>query len=142
MPYSTRADVESKLSRARLVELTDDENDESQVDARIDEAIVRADTKIDSYLRGRYEVPLILTVQGEQDMIRDISTELTIWELYKRRGDFLISESTKERYRDAMKDLENIQKGKISFTVDASPNVPKVRRTLSKTYTAEKLNQY
>ena len=143
MAYSTRDDIKSKFPEDRLIELTDDENDGSQVDARIDEAIVRADAKIDSYLRGRYTVPLVLTDPNDLIMIRDISTELAIYELYKRRGDFLLrSDKIKDRYNDAIKDLKNIQAGVQTFAGDGTPNNPKVTRTGCRVYTAERLSQY
>lgn len=142
-PYSQKADLTSKFSEKRLRELTDDENDGSKVDERIDDAIRRADNEIDSHLRGRYAVPLDLSADEDLEFVRDISTDIAIYELYRRRGDFLLrSDKTQGRYKEAIGKLKQIKAGEITFAGDGSPNVPRTSRRNPRVYTTERLSQY
>lgn len=139
MAYTTKAAIISKISEALLIQLTDDENTGSVVDSRVDSAILEADGIIDSYLRGRWATPLVEPIP---EMISSISLDLTIFALYERRGDFLISDKIAERKTRAEKKLEEIQSGKITFVGNGSPAVYEVRATFPKTYTSENLGRF
>jgi len=81
MPYSTLADLKNQLSEDQLIQLTDDENLGVVNQAVIDKAIVDADAEIDSYLAGRYTVPL----SPIPPLVARFSADLAIYNLYSRR---------------------------------------------------------
>ena len=139
MAYSTKAAIISKISEATLVQLTDDEGTGSEVDSRVAAAISEADGMIDGYLRGRWATPLAEPIP---DPIPSISTDLAIFNLFERRGDFLISDKVIERKKRAEKKLEQIQAGTISFLGNGSPAIYATRSTLDRVFTSEKLDRY
>lgn len=139
MAYTTKTAIIAKISEATLVQLTDDEGTGVEVDSRVAAAIVEAEGMIDGYLRGRWATPLAEPVP---EPIPSIATDLAIFALFERRGDFLISDKVIERKKRAEKKLEQIQNGTISFLGNGSPAVYATRSTNCKTYTSEALDLY
>ena len=138
MAYSTIDDLKSAFDKNLLDQLADDENDGTQVDAKIEAAIGRADVEIDGYLTGRYSVPL----NPVPPKIKTISIDLAIVELFKRRTDFILdTKSIKERKKEAINDLLLIQKGVISLTGTGEPNKARVSAR-EKTYSSDFLSKY
>jgi|GEM_PF-1261931 len=84
----------------------------------IERAIADAEAEIESYLAGRYELPL-LTVPA---IVRKITVDLAIYNLYFRRRGFLASE-WQERYRAALRFLENVAQGVASLGADAPAEI-------------------
>lgn len=139
MAYTTKAAIIAKISESTLVQLTDDEGDGSEVDSRVSAAIIEAEGMIDGYLRGRWATPLAEPVP---EPIPSIATDLAVFALFERRGDFLISDKVIERKKRAEKKLDDIQSGKISFLGNGSPAVYVSRPTLEKVYTADTMGKY
>jgi len=108
-----------------LVELTD-ETDSGDIDQdKIDAAISHADELIDGYLRGRYDLPLS-PVPG---LLRNLSADIALFRLYKAKFRLEAPEAIKDGYTNAIKLLENIQKGTINLGAgvsgsEASGNTP------------------
>jgi len=110
MAYSSATDLKNYIPESMLVQLTDD-NDVDDIDnEKLVDAIRRADDYIDGHLRGRYPLPLT-TVPG---LIRDISTKLGAYFLFKRSLLVTLPEPVKEDYEYCTDTLTKIQKGKIS----------------------------
>lgn len=110
MAYSTSVDLKNVMPEAQLLQLTDD-NDVDSIDVeKLDDSIRRADDLIDGYMRGRYQLPLT-TIPS---MIRDLSTRLAVYYLYKRALYVMMPEAVKDDYKDCTDILTKIQKGKIS----------------------------
>jgi phage gp36-like protein len=139
MAYTTKAAIIAKISEATLVQLTDDEGDGSEVDSRVAAAISEAEGMIDGYLRGRWATPLAEPVP---EPIPSIATDLAIFALFERRGDFLISDKVIERKKRAEKKLEQIQAGTISFLGNGSPAIYATRSTLDRVFTSERMDRY
>jgi phage gp36-like protein len=109
MAYCELADIES--SQEDLIELTDD-SDTGDVDqTNVDKAIAHAGELIDGYLRGRYTLPLD-PVPG---LIRTLAATISLRRLYARRPRLSIPESLADDYKNALKILENIQKGLVTL---------------------------
>jgi len=120
MPYSTVDDIKKMLPEEIIVQLTDDEASGSLNAARAEEAISQADAEIDSYLGGRYSVPLA----SAPEIVRKLSVDIAIYNLYSR----LVSEAPAaraERYRAAVRQLEAISAGRASLGVDPAPGASK-----------------
>ena len=115
MPYITQADIAAHLPNADLVQLTDDERAGVVNSARVDEAIGYADELIDGYLRGRYTLPLS-SVPG---LIKNLSKDIAVHRLYSRRKAD-IPEKIGAQFKNALKLLEQIQKGVVSIGVESA----------------------
>lgn len=109
MAYCTESDITKQLPGDRLIELTDDNNDGDADTGIIDQAIADADAEIDSYLAGRYIVP----VSPVPDVVKKLSVDISIWNLYSRRS--VADETRKERYKAAIEMLKLVAKGQVTL---------------------------
>jgi phage gp36-like protein len=110
MAYSTSTDLKNYIPESQLVQLTDD-NDVDSIDVeKLNDAIRRADDFVNGHIRGRYPLPLITV----PELIRDLSTRLAAYFLFKRSLLLTIPEPVKEDYKDIIDVLGKIQKGKIN----------------------------
>lgn len=107
--YCTQADIEA--SEQDLIELTDDSNSGVIDQSIIDKAVTNAVELIDGYLRGRYTLPLD-PVPG---LLTTLAADITLYRLYARRTRLAIPESLSDRYKNALKVLDNIQKGMVAL---------------------------
>lgn len=114
--YSTLDDLKNMLPERVLLQLADDENAGEFVAVpanaaytRVVDAIRRADTLIDGYISGRYSLPF----QTTPDLVKDISVNLAVCELYSRNHEAVLPEAIAARRKDNIKTLENIQKGLV-----------------------------
>lgn len=129
MAYSTLEDLKTYMPERHLLQLTD-QDDVGEIDEEIvDDAISRADNMIDAYLRGRYPSPITGTVPSE---IKDISTKLAAYNLYRKNMQMTLPEMVKDEYKDAMQLLKDIQSGKLSpFTSTYEPTIIVTNKTSS-----------
>lgn len=118
MAYSNVDDIKKFLPEDALVQLTDDEGLGSVNQARVEEAINQADAEINSYIGGRYGVPL----SAVPDAVRKLSVDIAVYNLYSRTVQEL-PEARKERYRNAVRQLEGMSKGLVSLGVNLAPSV-------------------
>ncbi|MCL4492330.1 MAG: DUF1320 domain-containing protein [Nitrospirae bacterium] len=116
MPYCTLDDLKKAIPESSIIQLTDDAGLGVVDQAKVDDAIAYADQLIDGYLRGRYTLPLS-TVPG---LIKTLSVDLAIFHLYGRKSDDEFPDAVMARYKNAIKLLEQIQKGLISLGIETS----------------------
>ncbi len=114
--YCALDDLKAAITERVLLQLTDDEKSGQFIDsppnkayARAVEAITRVDALIDGYISGRYVLPL----SPVPAIIKNISINLTICELYGRKHEAVTPEGVIERYKNNIKILEKIQEGKV-----------------------------
>jgi phage gp36-like protein len=110
MAYSTVEDLKNYLPASQLVEMTDDSDTGEIGLEKLNDVIRRADDLIDSFLRGRYPLPLT-TIPS---FIHDISTKLASYFLFKRALILTLPEPVKEDYENCLDILMKIQKGQVS----------------------------
>jgi len=115
MAYCELSDIEKQIPEQILIELTDDDGTGAVDTGNVDRAIEDADDEIDSFLSLRYSLPLPST----PGLVRRMSVDLAICNLYARRPHLDIPESRKERCDNDRKLLEEIGKGKLSLGSDA-----------------------
>ena len=138
MAYSTAADLLFQISDTEIKELALDDSavdDETQA-ARTGRAIDDADAEIDGYLGQRFTVPLATV----PNLIRKISVDLAIWNLYQRR-DKTAPDRRKAAYENALGLLGKIASGQLSIGVSepagngpaASTSVDDLQFTIGKT---------
>lgn len=121
--YCAIADIEGAIGQGNLTMLSNDSG-EGSVNIELVEDIINSVSGImDGYIRNRYDLPL----KQNHYVLKKACTDLSVYELYKRRGD----EENKTRrlaYEDAIDILEKIQKGFISLDegVTVSENSPQI----------------
>jgi phage gp36-like protein len=120
MAYSTIDDCKNYLPEIYLKQMSDD-NDTGELDVeKVNDCLRRAQNRIDSYLRGRYAVPL--AINNVPDDIRDISTKLAVYFLFERSLMQIKPESIVNDYKEAERTLAMIQTGKYSpFVIQSNP---------------------
>jgi phage gp36-like protein len=142
--YCFLDDIKNFVDSSTLIQLTDD-NQAGEIDSNIvDEAIIYSETLIDGYLRGRYSLPLVETPK----IISFIALDLSIYRLYSRRLATDMPESINEKYKVAIKVLEQIQKGIISIGLETKGNAPELgeyrgnKTFQDREFSKDKLNAY
>ncbi len=109
--YSQLTDLQNVLRADALIELTDDENLGQINQDRVNEAIARGDSLIDSYCSSKFIVPFGAPVPAT---VRMLSEDLAIYHLYARRGEE-IPGSVNDKFKNALKQLSNISKGLVNL---------------------------
>lgn len=141
--YCTLDDIKKAIPETNIIQLTDDAGT-GQIDTeKINDAISYAEQLINGYLRGRYTLPL----DPVPELIRHMATDLAIFHLYSRRFELEMPQSMMDKYKNAVKLLEQIQKGliRIGAEVEASPGqgyYKSNRTTEDKVFTREILKQF
>lgn len=108
MSYCTEANIKSRIPEKILVDLTQDDKNQSELNTdRLTAAIFDADAIIDSKLRTRYVLPMD-TVPNE--LIR-IAVDLTVYFLYRARYDNALPDMIKESFSNALSYLNALQTG-------------------------------
>ncbi len=135
--YSTIQDILKDLDESEVLLLINDGNgDVDEIDLtdsqdtaslRVIEQIKAADDEIDSYLRSRYPKPFTEV----PERIRQISKDIAIYNLYKRRHRLDMPESIVAIYKSRIADLEKIQKGVINPIIE--PDQPGIQGKVNKT---------
>jgi phage gp36-like protein len=116
--YATKADIMEQLPEAELIGLTDDAGVGAVDDAIVDRSIADADATVDAYCQDRYPVPFA----SVPAIIRSISVDLAIYNLYSRRAVAEVPEVRKDRRKDALRFLEKVAEGKIKLgATDQTP---------------------
>lgn len=131
MPYTTQDEIKKLIPERILIQLTDDQNTGSVITENVDEAIANADNLIDGYLRGRYNVPFTEV----PNLLEKLSTDISVYNLYSRRPESEMPETVRDRYKDTLRFLEQIQKGLISLGTDTeiSPEPAKFKTNKKET---------
>lgn len=112
MFYCTADDIEIQIGKEPLIQLTNDNCEQDTIDTVVcEEAILYSSTLIDGYLRGRYNLPL----NTQFPLLRVVAMDLSIYRLYSRRIMTEIPEVVCDAYKNAIKTLENLQKGIITL---------------------------
>ena len=114
MPYCTQDDILKALPEQTLITITDDEGAGTIHAGRVAEAIAAASAEIDGWCEGRYTVPF---ADPAPALVKKFAVDIAIYNLYARRQE-AISEARAERYQNAQKLLERINRGDIVLGAD------------------------
>lgn len=110
--YCTLDDLEKILPESDLIELTDDTIPPVAVNAaNANKAITDSSEMIDGYLRGKYDLPL----DPAPGLLNTLCGQIAVYLLYARRHRLEMPEGVNLRYKNAVKTLEEIQKGNIKL---------------------------
>ena len=120
MDYCTLEDIQIRIGTLPLVQLTNDDGDDNEIDTVVcEEALIYSSTLIDGYLRGKYSLPL----NTHFPLLKVIALDLSIYRLYSRRIYTEIPETISENYKNAIKTLELIKKGVITLETESDINL-------------------
>ncbi len=97
MAYSDLTGLRQRMPEQTLIDLTDDVGAGAIDEDVTDRAIADADTEIDSYIAGRYAVP----VSPVPDLLQRLSLDLAVEILYGRRPDLDMPEGVKTAAKNA-----------------------------------------
>jgi len=109
--YCTIEDIRRYVAENELTELTDDQSAGSVDTDIVDGIITDAADEVNSYLQARYTVPLASVPR----FISQLTIDIAIYRLYKRRFAMAMPESLERSYQNALKNLRLIQKGDVSI---------------------------
>lgn len=130
--YSNLTILKSYLPSSTIEQLTDDDNIGEIQDDIVNEAIANAQVTIDGYCRGRY--PADMDDDDVPDLITDITTKLTAYNLYRRRLITTLPETISKDYAFCLTTMRAIQSGKISpWPAADEPVIIKTNKTAAST---------
>ncbi len=122
MSYTGFDNVKTIIEEQTLIQLTDDKG-LGEIDRNVVyEAIMYSSTLIDGYLRSRYTLPLVKIPK----LLEFITLDLVVHRLYSRRLATDMPDSINEKYKTAIKLLEQIQKGIVSLGIESTGTAPEL----------------
>jgi phage gp36-like protein len=107
--YCTLQDLLDRGWERELTQVTDKDRINELNLVAVEQAIADASADIDSYLQGRYELPLVVTVPN----LTRIACDVTRFYLHDKKA----TEQMQRRYDAATRFLEQIAKGTIKLDV-------------------------
>ena len=114
--YSSATDIKRLISEATLLQLCDDDNVGAIVESpsntaylNIVAAIEQADALINTYIGGRYTVPVTLVPLPQ--ILRDASGNLAVCNLFDRRREMDVPEGVERRRKSILQLLKDIAAG-------------------------------
>lgn len=115
MAYATPADMVSEFGEREVIALTDRDNLGYQDDVLLQGRLDKASAEIDTYLVGRYVVPLSTVSPLITTYCCDIAR-------YRLSGAQVTEvDAVRNRYKDAIRFLEAVRDGKIDLGTDVAP---------------------
>lgn len=122
--YASVADLRNSLDEKALLTLVDDEGEgttatgelRTKQAARVTKSLGDASAEADAYIGQRYDLPLPST----PPVLRGKVVDIAVWNLFARRGLGDADEVVRERYKNAVKWLEQLAVGKVSLPLPVS----------------------
>jgi phage gp36-like protein len=122
--YATKANMIARFGENEVIALTDRANLGVIDDAVLASALAEADAEIDPYLAPRHQLPLASVPKILTGYACDIAR-------YRLCGaNVSETEAIRNRYKDAVRFLENVSSGKIGLGLDSANNVAKPANTV------------
>lgn len=110
--YCTVADLTARFGADEITALTDREHTGAINTAVADIAITDASTTIDSYLTGRYRLPLATL----PTVLVQLCANIARYKLY----DNSVPETVRNNYQDAIRFLEQLSRGQVTLGLDSN----------------------
>lgn len=114
MPYATKQDIIDQYGENELIISADHDLDGIADADVVDRALSGASDEIDTYLVGRYPLPLATVPPILKPLCIDIA-------LYKMSTGTAVTDEKRRRYDDAVKLLTKIAEGKLTFGLEKPP---------------------
>lgn len=107
MPYATQQDLVDRYSETEIIQLSDRAKTGAIDVAVVAAKLADADAEIDSYLVGRYTLPLVPVPL----VLARIACDIARYHLFDDNA----TEQVTTRYKDAIRFLESLAKGTVSL---------------------------
>ena len=115
MSYCSKTDILGVIPELELIQLTDDAIPPATINVSVvDQVIAQATSLINGYIGGRCQLPLVTV----PELVRTFALDISVYKLYLRRRKKAPLEGVKAAYDDAMKQLRDVQAGKLFIGVD------------------------
>lgn len=114
--YASKQNLIERYGSEELLQLTDRANTGSIDDTVITRALADADAEINGYLATRYTLPLSPLPAALEKLACDIAR----YRLYEDR----VTETVAQRYKDAIRFLQEVASGKVTLGIDAANAQP------------------
>ncbi len=118
MSYCTLTDITENIPTTMLAQLSNDTTPATVSEDIVNQFITDSSAIIDSYLRGRYTLPL----NNTHTILKKICIDIIKYELYKRRN--IVNESVNIIYKDAIATLDKLQKGIVVLNESTTTDKP------------------
>ena len=118
MTYASQNDMNARFDPSEVVALTDRSNAGVFDPVVLAGALAEADAEIEAYLAPRYPLPL----NPVPRIITGLACDITRYRLCG--GRVLATDEIRTRYKDAVRLLEQIAKGKVGLGVDVNGAAP------------------
>lgn len=115
--YITFDDIIGRIPQDRLESLCQATG--SDLTAKVDEIIARAESKVNGYAAAKYALPLPVS-----PLPADWALALAEYEIYKLGPGGKVSEKIRQAYEDTIKELRDLAASKISLPVGDDGVVP------------------
>lgn len=124
MRYISVDDLLAVVSKDEQIDLSNDLTTFEPDDDIVSDAILRAESIIDSYLSTRYTVPVVTSTTDTPYSLRDAAQTIAKYVLFERRH-VVINDALRTAYLDRIDWLEKISEGKLNlvFDIGGSPNL-------------------
>lgn len=105
MAYCTLDDIKSAMDEHEIIGYTDDEDTGSINMDHVDDAITGAGSLIDTYLGGRFPLPL----SPVPEIVKSMAVDIAVYKISSRRGS--APDEARTKFEDAVKLLKSISTG-------------------------------
>lgn len=141
MSYASREDMIARFGEREVIALTDRQASGMVDETVLNQALEAADDEINGYLQGRYGLPL----SSVPRLLTGVACDIARYRLCG--AETMETDPARNRYKDAVKILENVRDGKISLGLDMSGQVASepagIRiSTPGRTFTDDSLRDY
>lgn len=118
--YADITAVKSRVPSSTLIRLTnDDASSATIVDAPITAAIEEAESEINGYLAGRYDLPADVS---RNPILKTFTVTIAVWYLYQRRPSADADTTQKDAYEKAIAFLQGLAEKKFHLDVEPGPD--------------------
>ncbi len=136
MGYCEINDVKEAVSEAKLIQLSNDQTDESLTEVNTDIVNERIEIRTDfinGFIGQHYDLPI--TNEDALSVLKDICIDLVIYDMYARRGRAELSDNIHRLKNEATSLLKSIQRGdvKLNRTGESSQKQPRHFEYVEKT---------
>ncbi len=112
MSYATQQDMIDRFGEQEIIDLTD-RTGTGEIDVNVlGKAFADADSQIDSYLMGRYTLPLSCV----PDVLMGVAADISRYRLLGTRP----HEVAGQRYKDAIRWLQDVAAGRANLDLDTA----------------------
>jgi phage gp36-like protein len=117
MAYIDRDKMVAEFGESELIQLTDrDGSTGAIVDATLMQAMTNAESEMDSYIGGRYPLPLPMV----PEVLRSFACDIARYRLYDAKP----TDEVSKRYDRAVSWLRDLAKGIVSLGIKATEEAP------------------